>query len=117
MGIEQFANYPAILEATQRWPAAIADLVESCITIQQIPAPTGHEAARATWVAGRMAELGLQDTVYDPATHNVYGRLPGIQSQPGLLITAHTDTMIQARDAFMGRELATIRWVLRRCWS
>ena len=93
MGIEQFANYPAILEATQRWPAAIADLVESCITIQQIPAPTGHEAARATWVAGRMAELGLQDTVYDPATHNVYGRLPGIQSQPGLLITAHTDTV------------------------
>jgi tripeptide aminopeptidase len=93
MGIEQFANYPVIMEATQRWPAAVADLLESCVTIQQIPAPTGHEAARATWIAARMAELGLQDVVYDPATHNVYGRLPGIQSRPGLLISAHTDTV------------------------
>lgn len=93
METEKFAEYPAIMEAARRWSAPAAELVELCIAIQQIPAPTGAETARAQWVAERMRSLGLQDVVFDPETCNVYGRWPGMQSQPALLISAHTDTV------------------------
>jgi acetylornithine deacetylase/succinyl-diaminopimelate desuccinylase-like protein len=93
MGTENFAGYPTIKEAAQRWSTPAEELLELCIAIQQIPAPTGAEAARARWVAKRMRSLGLQETVHDAKTHNVYGRWPGEQSEPALLITAHTDTV------------------------
>jgi acetylornithine deacetylase/succinyl-diaminopimelate desuccinylase-like protein len=93
MGTEQLPNYPAIIEAAKRWHAPASDLLELCVAIQQIPAPTGAEAARAAWVGARMAALGLQEIVHDPATHNVYGSWPGKKRQPALLITAHTDTV------------------------
>ncbi|MCC6455152.1 MAG: M20/M25/M40 family metallo-hydrolase [Caldilineaceae bacterium] len=90
---EKFAEYPALTEAARRWSKPAADLVALCVAIQQIPAPTGEEAARAAWVAERMRKSGLQEMVYDPVTDNVYGRWPGAQSGPALLISAHTDTV------------------------
>jgi acetylornithine deacetylase/succinyl-diaminopimelate desuccinylase-like protein len=93
MGIEKFANYPAILEATKRWTTPPVDLIELCIAVQQIPAPTGMEAARARWVGARMEELGLQEIVRDPASNNVYGCWPGEKHDSALLITAHIDTV------------------------
>ncbi len=63
------------------------------IAIQQIPAPTGAEAARTQWVGARMEELGLHEIVHDAASNNVYGRWPGAQSHSALLVTAHTDTV------------------------
>lgn len=92
MGTENFANYPAIKEAAQRWSTPAESLLKLCMMIQQIPAPTGAEAERARWVAGRMQALGLQEIVHDDL-NNVYGRWPGLQSEPALLITAHTDTV------------------------
>lgn len=110
MGIERFAKYLTVMETIQRWPAKVDELLETCVAIQQIPAPTGAEAARSAWVAARMTALGLQDIVHDPTTHNVYGRWPGVKSHPALLITAHTDTVFGAetdlsvrRDAAKGR--------------
>ncbi len=110
MGKERFAKYPNLMETILQWSAKVDELVESCIAIQQIPAPTGAEGARATSVAARLATLGLQDIAYDATTHNVYGRWPGLKSQPALLITAHTDTVFGAetdlsvrRDAAKGR--------------
>jgi tripeptide aminopeptidase len=90
---EKLAEYSAILEAARRWSRPATDLVELCVAIQQIPAPTGEEAARAAWVAERIKALGLQEIIYDSVTHNVYGRWPGLQSGRALLISAHTDTV------------------------
>jgi acetylornithine deacetylase/succinyl-diaminopimelate desuccinylase-like protein len=81
------------MEIAKRWSAPATHLLEMCIAIQQIPAPTGAEAARAQWTAERMKALGLREIVYDPASHNVYGCWPGVQSRAALLITAHTDTV------------------------
>ena len=73
-----------------------AELVQLCVAVQQIPAPTGDEAARAAWVQEQFAGFGLQD-VHTDALFNVYGRLAG-QSQVGgaLLVSAHTDTVFPA---------------------
>jgi acetylornithine deacetylase/succinyl-diaminopimelate desuccinylase-like protein len=90
---EKFAKYPAILEAAQRWAAPASDLVELCIAIQQIPAPTGLEAERAAWVGAHMEKSGLREVIRDSASNNVYGCWPGVKSYPALLITAHTDTV------------------------
>jgi tripeptide aminopeptidase len=93
MAIDKIAEYPSIIEVAKRWDAPASRLLELCIAIQQIPAPTGAEAARTEWVAAQMAALGLQQITHDSVNNNVYGCWPGQSRQPGLLITAHTDTV------------------------
>ncbi len=63
--------------------------------IQQIPAPTGEEHARAAFVQARWQEEGLP--VVTDAVGNVYARVPGAQaSAPPLVISAHLDTVFPA---------------------
>jgi acetylornithine deacetylase/succinyl-diaminopimelate desuccinylase-like protein len=93
MAIDKIAEYPNIVEVAKRWTSPATGLLELCIEIQQIPAPTGEEAARTAWVAEKMAALGLQQIVHDRANNNVYGCWPGKTRKPGVLITAHTDTV------------------------
>lgn len=84
---QRLATHPA-------WNA-IADrdaIVESTIAIQQIPAPTFAEEQRARYVYEQMQALGLHEVQID-ALHNVYGCLPGRKTGPGVLVTAHTDTV------------------------
>lgn len=76
---------------------ALAERVlEMACAIQQIPAPTFAEAARAEFVRARFAAQGLADVTVD-AAGNVYARRPSRApaSRP-LLITAHTDTVFPA---------------------
>lgn len=88
-----FAKNAGFAKAAKRWATPATALLELCIAIQQIPAPTGKEGARAAWVGARMAALGLQEIVHDEVGHNVYGCWPGVRHQRGLLVTAHTDTV------------------------
>lgn len=81
-----------VQELAARWPEPVASLIERCIAIQQIPAPTGAEGARAAWVRAEMDALGLHDVTQD-GLHNVMGRWPGRQAAPALLVSAHTDTV------------------------
>jgi tripeptide aminopeptidase len=67
-------------------------LLDLTIAIQQIPAPTFGEAARAALVYDRFKEEGLCDTSID-AVGNVYARLPGKGTAPPLVVTAHLDTV------------------------
>jgi acetylornithine deacetylase/succinyl-diaminopimelate desuccinylase-like protein len=68
-------------------------VVESAVAIQQIPAPTFDESARAAYVASQFATLGLTSVGRDER-HNAYGLLPGVyRNLPGLMISAHTDTI------------------------
>ena len=57
-----------------------------------IPAPTGREAARATFVRDRFRQIGLEDARID-AAGNVIARRPGIARAPCVSVCAHLDTV------------------------
>jgi acetylornithine deacetylase/succinyl-diaminopimelate desuccinylase-like protein len=64
--------------------------------IQQIPAPTFAEAARAAFLCSQFVELGLKDIEMDDLG-NVYGRYPGRAPLPRpMVISAHLDTVFPA---------------------
>jgi acetylornithine deacetylase/succinyl-diaminopimelate desuccinylase-like protein len=67
-------------------------LLELTLQVQQIPAPTGAEHRRATWVERRLRQLDLADVESDELP-NAYARIPGATNAPALLISAHTDTV------------------------
>jgi acetylornithine deacetylase/succinyl-diaminopimelate desuccinylase-like protein len=94
-----WANIPALAD----W------VVAEAIRIQQIPAPTFAESARAAYVAQQMETFGLRDVEVDSLS-NVYGRLPGhTRGTPGLMLSAHTDTVFDAAtDLTVRRENGTI---------
>jgi tripeptide aminopeptidase len=75
----------------------IQRILDLAIAIQQIPAPTFHEAERAEFVCARFAEEGLQGVEID-SVGNVYAcfnsdrRLPAVKGQP-LIVSAHLDTV------------------------
>jgi tripeptide aminopeptidase len=79
-------------------PAApiIERLLDLACAIQQIPAPTFEEAARAAFVREQFSALGLAGVEVDDIG-NVYGRRPGRdpQARP-VLLTAHLDTVFPA---------------------
>lgn len=71
----------------------ISQLIELAIAIQQIAAPTFHEAERAEFVRKRFAEEKLKDVEMD-ASGNVYARLPAQQPErPPVIVSAHLDTV------------------------
>jgi acetylornithine deacetylase/succinyl-diaminopimelate desuccinylase-like protein len=70
-------------------------IIDLCIQIQQIPAPTGAEAERARWVADWLRRCGYLDATLDELD-NVYACLPGATRRPALVVSAHTDTVFPA---------------------
>ncbi len=91
--IDRWRDMPAAQVAARSFDAAA--IVDTAIAIQQIPAPTFDEGARGTYVAEQMRSLGLHDVTID-AIGNVYGRRPGQNARPALLIAAHLDTVFPA---------------------
>lgn len=85
--------------------AAAADL---CLAVQAVPAPTFDEGRRAAFVAERLAAAGLPDVSIDPAGPNVVARWPGEAAGPGILVSAHLDTVFPD-----GTDLAASRRGLR----
>jgi acetylornithine deacetylase/succinyl-diaminopimelate desuccinylase-like protein len=79
-------------------PSLTEQLLDLACAVQQIPAPTFHERARAEFVRDQFAGLGLRDVEMDEM-ENVVARRPGgppSASAPGegyVLVTAHTDTV------------------------
>lgn len=86
-----------------------AALLANAAAIQQIPAPTFHEARRAAAIAEQFAACGALDISVDDR-HNVIGRWPGQHSEaPALLVAAHTDTVFPAEtDLTLRREGARL---------
>lgn len=73
-----------------------AATLDEAITIQQIPAPTFDEGARARYVTTRFQAMGLRDVRVD-TIGNVYGRVAGKQrTKAGLMVSAHMDTVFAA---------------------
>lgn len=80
-----------------------ARTLEEAVTIQQIPAPTFDEGKRAAYVSDRFHQLNLSSIDSD-SLHNVYGCLPGTDpNRPAILLTAHTDTVFDARTSLATR--------------
>jgi len=88
----ELKNYPEVLAAMAAFEQQKSTLIDLCIQIQQIAAPTDEEARRAAWVESYFQTLRLHDISVD-ARNNVYARLPGRRSYPALLVSAHTDTV------------------------
>lgn len=91
MDIQRWRKLPAI----QRALTELADyrpLLETAIAVQQIPAPTFDEAERGNFVFDRFRGLGLSEVSKD-ALGNVYGLRRGQRPGPGLLVSAHLDTV------------------------
>lgn len=91
MEIQRWREVPAIRRAL----AELSDyrpVLETAIAIQQVPAPTFDEGERAALVLDRLRGMGLCDVMYDEIG-NVYGRRPGRQDRPALLVSAHLDTV------------------------
>ncbi|MDQ4078240.1 MAG: M20/M25/M40 family metallo-hydrolase [Chloroflexota bacterium] len=86
---------PLVREGCAELTRAVEVTTEEAITIQQIPAPTFTEEARAQYVYVRFQELGLAEVEMD-ASGNVYGFVPGREAGEGLLVSAHLDTVFEA---------------------
>src|SRR5512146_1803565 len=72
---------------------SISRLIDLTIAIQQLPAPTFHEAERAEFVRARFAEEGFKDVGLDP-TGNVCARLAAkAPERPPVIVCAHLDTV------------------------
>ncbi len=70
-------------------------ILDLCIQVQQIAAPTGAESQRAHWIADHLRQSGYANVTMD-ALDNVYACLPGAAPKPALLVSAHTDTVFPA---------------------
>jgi tripeptide aminopeptidase len=77
-------------------PELLARLLDLAVEIQQIPAPTFHEAQRAAFVRARFQAEGLS-AVQSDRLGNVYACLKGARraARP-LVVTAHLDTVFPA---------------------
>ncbi|MFN2202367.1 MAG: M20/M25/M40 family metallo-hydrolase [Caldilineaceae bacterium] len=107
--IADLAAYPDVLDAASRWLDEVWRIADMAVQVQQVPAPTGAEAVRASWVERELKRLKLDDVEQD-GLFNVYARIRGRDPSPALVVTAHTDTVFPAttdltvrRDAEVGR--------------
>lgn len=74
---------------------ALAKVLDLAVAIQQIPAPTFSEGARAAFLREQFTLEGLSNVSTD-VLGNVFGRRPGSGRGRPLVITAHTDTVFPA---------------------
>jgi acetylornithine deacetylase/succinyl-diaminopimelate desuccinylase-like protein len=86
-----------ILAKSINWqflPKLAEQVIQDAIAIQQIPAPTFSEQARAQYVAAQFARLGLQQIEIDSLA-NVTACWTAKTPSPnrGILVSAHTDTV------------------------
>ncbi len=94
--ISAISRRPKVRAALAAFREGLDEAIEQIIAIQQIPAPTFAEEARAQYIEERFRAIGLKDVSRD-AMHNVYGRLPGRDpNRPPLVLSAHLDTVFPA---------------------
>ena len=74
----------------------VTGVLDLATEIQQIPAPTFNEGARAEFIRDRFALENLQD-IYIDEIGNVFGCLPGSGTKLPIIVSAHLDTVFPAR--------------------
>lgn len=96
-------------------PEKIRDLT---IALVDIPSPTGQEAGVANFLAGRMAELGMETDLpqVDPGRPNAVGHLRGSGDGLNLLFTGHMDTSYSGDEPHLHGEGFRPKGVFRDGW-
>ncbi len=67
-------------------------VLELACEIQQIPAPSFDEGQRADFMEGLFRETGFED-VWQDDIHNVFAKYPTKSNSPGIVVSAHLDTV------------------------
>ena len=103
--VKQLVRTAEVQKIWQYLEDVLFDILAETVLVQQIPAPTFQELARANHVLSRLGSCGLVDTGLD-SLNNAFGRLPGSDpTAPALLISAHTDTVFgEATDLTVHRD-------------
>lgn len=91
------------MAATDDAEAAAGRCVADALAICAIPGPTGREARRSEWIAGRLTEIGL--TVERDELGDVTARLGG--PGPAIVAAAHMDTVFAGVDEIEPRRDGT----------
>jgi acetylornithine deacetylase/succinyl-diaminopimelate desuccinylase-like protein len=78
-------------------------ILDLAVQIQQIPSPTFDESRRAAFIRDQFDAQHLKDVMID-SLGNVYGKLPGENSEQSLVLTAHSDTVFPS-----GTDLKIVR--------
>ncbi len=99
--IRKIAQDRRVQRALAAFDGRIPQITDLTMAIQQIPAPTFHEAERAAFIQTQFEAIGLHDVTQDDL-HNVYGRYPSSSylagqtqgtSPPPVVVSAHSDTV------------------------
>ncbi len=90
--IRQIANEISIQKSLNHFESNRQKCLDLAIEIQQIPAPTFSEAARADFLEEKFRQIQLDD-VHQDEINNVYGRIPGTGSGSPVVISSHIDTV------------------------
>ena len=88
---ETLVQRAAVQEALAYIDRNFAQQIEEWIRLTEIPAPSGHEAARAVHVRAELEKLGLRATT--DSMGNVTARRAGAGGGPTLVFAAHMDTV------------------------
>lgn len=83
--------FDALLPARRHLVAHDSRTIERQVTLAEIAAPTGGEAARAATVQRQLLALGLASSIDDAG--NVVARRGGTSDLPPVVICAHLDTV------------------------
>ena len=87
---------PRVRTALQSFVQHRERIVNLCIAVQQIPAPTFDEGKRSGFVQEQFTKIGLTEVAIDPIG-NVYGRLAGRSAHTApIVVSAHSDTVFSA---------------------
>ena len=90
--VEEIGRDPRIQAAIDIFNSDPESVIQTAVAIQQIPAPTFHEAERAAYVRARFAEMDLAAISQDEL-NNVYGMVPGSGEGKPIVVSAHLDTV------------------------
>jgi len=78
-------------------------VLDLAVQIQQIPSPTFKEENRAKFIQRYFHDLGMQG-VFTDDYGNVYSRIRGQGMKPGIVVSAHLDTVFH-----QNRDLTVVR--------
>lgn len=91
-------------------PGFIERVVELACRIQQIPAPTFHEEARAHFIRQCFESERLVSRVECDDAGNVFALVPGVTTNPPVVVSAHLDTVFPpGTDLSLVRTAKTVR--------
>lgn len=83
--------------------AIVERVLRLAVQIQQVPAPTFDEGARAEFLRVCLEQEDLMDIEID-SLGNVLGRYPGIDSKSPIIVSAHLDTVFPQQTDLTLRE-------------